>query len=60
MDQATSVGAKVVLALCLALAGCPVPSHAQVDTIFVVPGAHFDVGFDDLPSVVREHRIRAV
>jgi hypothetical protein len=33
---------------------------AQVKTIYIVPGAHFDVGFDAPPAVVREHRIKAV
>jgi len=33
---------------------------AQVKTVYIVPGAHFDVGFDAPPPVVREHRIQAV
>jgi hypothetical protein len=36
------------------------PARAQVKTVYIVPGAHFDVGFDAPPPVVREHRIQAV
>ncbi len=35
-------------------------ARADVDIIYVVAGSHFDVGFNDLPSLVREHRIRAI
>lgn len=59
-NRAAALGRTVALAVGLLAAVSPAPSRAQVRTIFFVPGAHFDVGFDDLPSVVREHRIRAV
>jgi hypothetical protein len=36
------------------------PARGQVKTVYIVPGAHFDVGFDAPPPVVREHRIQAV
>lgn len=42
------------------MAGSTASACSQVETVFVVPGSHFDVGFNDLPSAVREHRIQAV
>ena len=60
MNRATAVSTTVALAFSLIVAGSPASALAQVDTIFFVPGAHFDVGFNDLPSVVREHRIQAI
>jgi hypothetical protein len=44
----------------LVLAAATTSAMAQVKTVYVVPGAHFDVGFNAPPSVVREHRIKAV
>lgn len=60
MNRVTAVGRSIALAAIITAAGLPAPARAQVETIFIVPGAHFDVGFNDLPSVVREHRIQAV
>ena len=60
MNRVAAVSRRVALAVSLFVAGSFVPAGAQVETIFIVPGSHFDVGFNDLPSVVREHRIRAV
>jgi len=60
MRTATAVSATVALAFNFLVAGSPASARAHVKTIFIVPGAHFDVGFNDLPSVVREHRIQAI
>jgi Glycosyl hydrolases family 38 N-terminal domain len=59
MDRTVLCGMGTLSAL-LVTAATSTPASVPVDTVFVVPGAHFDVGFDDLPSVVREHRIRAI
>jgi hypothetical protein len=60
MDRTTALHAVGTLSALLVAAATSSPAPAQVDTVFVVPGAHFDVGFDALPSVVREHRIQAI
>jgi len=60
MNRVTAVCRAVTLAVSLVVAGSPSSARTQVETIFLVPGAHFDVGFNDLPSVVREHRIQAI
>lgn len=54
-----ALGPPVLVAVLLVIV-LVTPVRADVDTVFVVPGAHLDVGFNDLPSVVREHRIRAI
>jgi hypothetical protein len=54
--RAVAIGAAAVIALTLSASSAP----AQVKTVYIVPGAHFDVGFDAPPAVVREHRIKAV
>lgn len=36
------------------------PLVADLETIYVVPGSHLDVGFTDTPSAVREKRIRTL
>ena len=33
---------------------------AGIETIFIVPGSHLDVGFTDTPSRVRDERIRSI
>src|SRR6516225_3674253 len=33
---------------------------AGIETIFIVPGSHLDVGFTDTPSRVREERIHSI
>lgn len=49
--------AGAVVWLCL---GVSIPARAAVETIYVVPGSHLDVGFTDLPSRVLEHRIAVI
>ncbi len=36
------------------------PLLADLETIYVVPGSHLDVGFTDTPSAVREKRVRTL
>ena len=36
------------------------PLLAEVETIYVVPGSHLDVGFTDTPSAVRDKRVRTL
>lgn len=60
MNRAAAIGTMAILTIGFTVIGAPVLACAQVETVFIVPGAHFDVGFNDLPSVVREHRIQAV
>ena len=54
------MGYLISILAALIVAITPLPAMAQVKTVFIVPGAHFDVGFDAPPPVVREHRIKAV
>jgi hypothetical protein len=56
MCGVVAIGALAVLVLTLSPSSVP----SQVKTIYIVPGAHFDVGFDAPPAVVRERRIEAV
>lgn len=37
-----------------------VPLGAEVETIYIVPGSHLDIGFTDTPSRVREKRIETL
>jgi hypothetical protein len=46
--------------LSLALLCAPVAAYGEVDTIFVVPGSHMDVGFNDTPSRVLAHRVQVI
>ena len=55
MCGVVAIGALAVLVLTLSPSSVP----SQVKTIYIVPGAHFDVGFDAPPAVVRERRIEA-
>jgi hypothetical protein len=34
-----------------------IPAHAAVDSIFIVPGSHLDIGFTDLPSAIVKQRV---
>lgn len=57
-----AIDRAAAISIMAALVAVVIPrlAMAQVRTVYVVPGAHFDVGFDAPPPVVREHRIKAV
>ena len=60
MNRRNVIRINIFAAVYFTIIIATIPVCAQVETVFIVPGAHFDVGFNDLPSVVREHRIQAV
>lgn len=48
---------RIILALVFVIAAGAQPARAGVDSLFIVPGSHLDVGFTDLPSALPATRV---